>query len=279
MSDIGTVTLPGGQRVPALGQGTWRMGEDPDRRADETAALRAGVELGLTLIDTAEMYGDGATETFLGEALTGLRDRVILVSKAYPQNAGRARLRQACQGSLRRLKTECLDLYLLHWRGSVPLAETVDAMEALRDEGLIGAWGVSNFDSDDVEDLIDAGGDGCAANQILFNLTRRGPEFDLLPFLDKLSMPAMAYSPVEQGRLIGHPALEAVAARHGATGLQVALAWLLRRPDTLVIPKAGTVAHVEENRGAVDLRLTDADLADLERAFPAPTRKAPLEML
>ena len=279
MSDIGTVTLPGGRRVPALGQGTWRMGEDPDRRADETAALRAGIERGLTLIDTAEMYADGATESFLGEALEGLRDRIFLVSKAYPQNAGRTRLRQACQGSLKRLKAERLDLYLLHWRGGVPLAETVDAMEALRDEGLIEAWGVSNFDSDDVEDLLEAGGDGCAANQILFNLTRRGPEFDLLPLLDKLSMPAMAYSPVEQGRLLGHPALDAVAKRHGATGLQVALAWLLRRADTLVIPKAGTVAHVEENRAAADLRLTDADLADLDRAFPPPARKVPLEML
>ena len=279
MSDIGTVTLPGGRRVPALGQGTWRMGEDPDRRADETAALRAGIERGLTLIDTAEMYADGATESFLGEALEGLRDRIFLVSKAYPQNAGRTRLRQACQGSLKRLKAERLDLYLLHWRGGVPLAETVDAMEALRDEGLIEAWGVSNFDSDDVEDLLEAGGDGCAANQILLNLTRRGPEFDLLPLLDKLSMPAMAYSPVEQGRLLGHPALDAVAKRHGATGLQVALAWLLRRADTLVIPKAGTVAHVEENRAAADLRLTDADLADLDRAFPPPARKVPLEML
>ena len=279
MNDIATVTLPGGRRVPALGQGTWRMGEDPDLRAEETAALRAGVERGLTLIDTAEMYGDGATETFLGEALAGLRDRVFLVSKAYPQNAGRARLRRACEGSLKRLKAETLDLYLLHWRGGVPLAETVDAMEALRDDGLIAAWGVSNFDADDIEDLVEAGGDGCATDQVLLNLARRGPEFDLLPLLDKLAMPVMAYSPVEQGRLFGHPALDGVAERHGATGLQVALAWLLRRPDTMVIPKAGTVAHVEENRAAADLRLTEDDLADLDRAFPAPTRKVSLEML
>ena len=279
MGDIGIVTLTGGRRVPALGQGTWRMGEGPDLRAAEAAALRAGVERGLTLIDTAEMYGDGATESFLGEALEGLRNRVFLVSKAYPQNAGRARLRRACEGSLKRLKAERLDLYLLHWRGSVPLAETVDAMEALRDEGLIAAWGVSNFDADDLEDLLDAGGDGCATDQVLFNLMRRGPEFDLLPLMDKLSMPAMAYSPVEQGRLVAHPALDAVAGRHGATALQVALAWLLRRPDTMVIPKAGTVAHVEENRAAADLRLTEDDLADLDQAFPAPTRKVPLEML
>ena len=276
---IGTVTLPGGRRVPALGQGTWRMGEDPGLRAEETAALRAGIERGLAVIDTAEMYGEGATEAFLGEALAGLRDRVVLVSKAYPQNASRARLRRACEGSLKRLRAERLDLYLLHWRGDVPLAETVEALEALRDDGLVAAWGVSNFDADDLEDLIDAGGDACAVDQILFNLTRRGPEFDLLPLMGKLSIPCMAYSPVEQGRLIGHPALGSVAERHGATTAQVALAWLLRQPDVLVIPKAGTVAHVEENRAAADLALTDADLAELDRAFPAPTRKVPLEML
>ena len=279
MSDIGTVTLPGGRRVPALGQGTWRMGEAPDLRAAEASALRAGVERGMAVIDTAEMYGEGATESFLGEALAGLRDRVFLVSKAYPQNASKARLRRACEGSLRRLGAERLDLYLLHWRGGVPLAETVDAMEALREDGLIAAWGVSNFDADDMEDLLEAGGDGCATDQVLLNLTRRGPEFDLLPLLGKLSVPAMAYSPVEQGRLAGHPALDAVAERHGAGGLQVALAWLLRRPDLIVIPKAGTLAHVEENRAAADLALTEEDIADLDRAFPAPTRKVPLEML
>ena len=279
MNDIGSITLPGGRRVPALGQGTWRMGEDPDRRTEEIAALRAGIERGMTLVDTAEMYGEGATETFLGEALEGLRDRVFLVSKAYPQHASRSRLRRACEGSLARLKAGQIDLYLLHWRGSVPLAETVDAMEALRDEGLIAAWGVSNFDADDMEDLFEAGGDGCATNQILYNLTRRGPEFDLLPLMDKLSLPAMAYSPVEQGRLIGHEALTTVAERHDATGLQVALAWLLRQPGLMVIPKAGTVAHVEENRAAADLALTETDLADLDRVFPAPTRKVTLEML
>lgn len=280
MGDIRSITLPDGRRVPALGQGTWGMGEDPERRAEESAALRAGIESGMTLIDTAEMYGEGATESFLGEALVGLRDRMFLVSKVYPQNAGAAKLRRACEGSLKRLRTDRLDLYLLHWRGSVPLAETVDAMEALRDAGLIGAWGVSNFDADDMEDLLEAGGDGAVTNQVLYNLTRRGPEFDLLPFMDKLSQPAMAYSPIEQGRLHGHETLEKVAGRHGAaTGLQVALAWLLRRPDLMVIPKAGSVAHVAENRAAVDLALTEADLADLDQAFPAPTRKVALEML
>lgn len=279
MGELQSIVFPDGTSVPALGQGTWRMGEDPARRADETAAIRAGIEAGMSLVDTAEMYGEGDTERFLADALRGLRDRVFLVSKAYPQNASRARLRAACEGSLKRLGTDRLDLYLLHWRGGVPLAETVEAMEALRDDGLIARWGVSNFDADDVEDLLDAGGDACATDQILFNLARRGPEYDLLPFLEKLSMPCMAYSPVEQGRFAGHPALCAVAARHGATELQVALAWLLRRPAMMVIPKAGTVAHVEQNRAAADLRLTDDDLRDLDDAFPPATRKRRLEML
>ncbi len=279
MGEIGMVTLADGTTVPALGQGTWRMGEDPGRRADEAAALRAGVEAGLAVIDTAEMYGEGETERFLGEALQGLRDRVFLVSKAYPQNASRARLRRACEGSLKRLGTDRLDLYLLHWRGGVPLAETVEAMEALVEDGLVARWGVSNFDADDIEDLLQAGGDACATDQVLFNIARRGPEFDLLPLLQKLSMPCMAYSPVEQGRLLGHPGLDAVAARHAATAAQVALAWLLRRPDTLVIPKAGTVDHVMENRAAVDLVLSDHDLQALDAAFPPPARKQTLAML
>lgn len=279
MGEIQTVELPDGLRIPALGQGTWRMGEDPSRRAEETAALRAGIDLGLTVVDTAEMYGEGETERFLGEALQGLRDRVFLVSKAYPQNASRARLRKACEASLKRLKTGTLDLYLLHWRGGVPLGETVEAMEALREDGLIARWGVSNFDADDMEDLLEAGGDACSTNQILYNPSRRGPEYDLLPLLEKLTVPVTAYSPVEQGRLTAHPALEAVARRHDATGLQVALAWLLRRPDVLAIPKAGTVAHVEENRAAAELVLSDQDLTDLDRAFPPPTKKVSLAML
>ena len=279
MGEIQTIELPDGLRIPALGQGTWRMGEDPSRRAEETAALRAGIEHGLTVIDTAEMYGEGETERFLGEALQGLRDRVFLVSKAYPQNASRARSRKACEASLKRLKTGTIDLYLLHWRGGVPLGETVEAMEALRDDGLIARWGVSNFDADDMEDLLEAGGDGCSTNQILYNLSRRGPEYDLLPLMEKLTVPVTAYSPVEQGRLASHPALVEVAKRHDATGLQVALAWLLRRPDVLAIPKAGTVAHVEENRAAADLMLSDQDLTDLDGAFPPPTKKVSLAML
>ncbi len=279
MGEIQTIELPDGVRIPALGQGTWRMGEDPERRTEETAALRAGIELGLTVIDTAEMYGEGETERFLGEALQGLHDRVFLVSKAYPQNASRARLRKACEASLKRLKTGTIDLYLLHWRGDVPLGETVEAMEALREDGLIARWGVSNFDADDMEDLLEAGGDACSTNQVLYNLSRRGPEYDLLPLMEKLTVPVTAYSPVEQGRLAGHAALEEVAKRHDATGLQVALAWLLRRPDMLAIPKAGTVAHVEQNRAAADLKLSDQDVTDLDRAFPPPTKKVSLAML
>jgi diketogulonate reductase-like aldo/keto reductase len=273
------IELPGGERVPALGQGTWTMGERPARRAEEIAALRAGVELGMTLIDTAEMYGEGAAETLIGEALGPVRDQLFLVGKAYPQNASRARLAGACDASLRRLGTDRIDLYLLHWRGAVPLRETVEAMEALRSAGKIRYWGVSNLDTADMEELIDAGGEGCAVDQILYNLTRRGPEHDLLPWLDNHEIPAMAYSPVEQGRLLAHPALGEVAKTAGVTPAQVALAWVTRRDGMIAIPKAGSVAHVRENRAAVDLALSDNDLAALDAAFPAPRVRHPLEML
>ncbi len=274
-----TVTLKDGKSVPAMGQGTWMMGERPGRRGDEIAALRLGVELGMTLVDTAEMYGDGAAETLVGEALGDVRDEVFLVSKAYPQNASRKQLPNACEASLGRLGTDRLDLYLLHWRGSVPLAETVEAMEALRSAGKIRHWGVSNLDTDDMVELVAAGGDGCVTDQILYNLTRRGPEHDLLPWLADNAMPAMAYSPVEQGRLVADPALAHAAEAIGATPAQVALAWTLRRDGVIAIPKAGTVAHVRENRAAADLILSDADLAALEAAFPRPRGRRPLEML
>jgi len=274
-----TVSLPGGEIVPALGQGTWMMGERRDRRTAEIAALRAGVDLGMTLIDTAEMYGDGAAETLIGEALGPVRDELFLVSKAYPQNASRKRLPLACEASLRRLGTDRLDLYLLHWRGSVPLGETVEAMEALRAAGKIRHWGVSNLDTDDMEDLLAAGGDACSTDQILYNLTRRGPEHDLLPWLRDHAMPVMAYSPVEQGRLVAHPALAAIAERLNATPAQVALAWTLDRDGVIAIPKAGSVAHVQENRAAADLTLPDAVLAALDKAFPQPRERRPLEML
>ena len=274
-----SVTFPNGAKAPVLGQGTWRLGEDRRGRVPETTALRAGVELGMTLIDTAEMYGDGDTESFLGEALAGLRDQVFLVSKAYPQNAGRGRIEKACEASLRRLKTDHLDLYLLHWRGSVSLAETVEGMEALKAAGKIGAWGVSNLDLADMTELAAAGGGECVVNQILYNVTERGPEFDLLPALADRGVVAMAYSPVDQGRLPSAGALGAVAGRHGVSPYQIALAWALRDPNVVAIPKAASLDHIEENRRAADLELTAMDLAEIDTAFPPPNRKTRLAML
>ena len=274
-----TVALPDGTMVPALGQGTWNMGDSADTRTAEIAALREGIARGMTLIDTAEMYGDGRSETLVGEAIADMRDQVFLVSKALPQNASRARLRTACEASLARLGVEQLDLYLLHWRGPVPLAETVEAMEQLVAEGLIARWGVSNLDADDMAELHAAGGAACATDQILYNLTRRGPELDLLPWLTDHQIPAMAYSPVEQGRLLGNATLRTIAAEFDATPAQVALAWVLRDPSMIAIPKAGSVAHVRDNHAALELMLCPVLLERLETAFPRPRKPRPLEML
>jgi diketogulonate reductase-like aldo/keto reductase len=274
------VKLPSGEAVPALGQGTWGMGEQARRAADEALALRLGLDLGLTLIDTAEMYGDGGAEEVVADAIAGRRNEVFLVSKVLPENASRRGTIDACERSLRRLGTDRIDLYLLHWRGSVSLSETLEAFSELMEAGKIRHWGVSNLDTDDMEELVELpGAADCATNQVLYNLTRRGVEFDLLPWCRKRSIPIMAYSPIEQGRMLGHTALKTVAARHDATPAQVALAWLLRQPDIIVIPKAMNPAHVKENRVALDLRLTGDDLADLDKAFPPPARKKPLEML
>lgn len=273
------IKLPDGTEVAALGQGTWRMAERPDRRETEIAALREGIALGMTLIDTAEMYGDGTAEELIGEAITGLRDDVFLVSKAYPQNASRDRLPRACEASLKRLGCDRIDLYLLHWRGSVPLAETVEAMDRLRSAGKILNWGVSNLDIHDMAELEALGGDRCSTDQILYNLTRRGPEHDLLPWLADRDIPAMAYSPVEQGRLVADPTLTSIAAAVGATATQVALAWTMRNDGVIAIPKAGTVEHVRENRAAADLVLSDDDLSALDFTFPRPRHRQPLEML
>lgn len=273
------IRFPDGTTVPALGQGTWMMGEIADRRAREIAALKEGLDLGLMLIDTAEMYADGEAERVVGEAIAGRRDEVFLVSKAYPQNASHRNLRGACEASLQRLGTDHLDLYLLHWRGSIPLGETVDAMETLVAAGLIVRWGVSNLDTNDMIELIEAGGRACTTNQVLYNLGRRGPERGLLPWLESRSIPVMAYSPVEQGRLLGRPALTEIASEHGVSAAQVALAWLLHQDGVLPIPKAGSVAHVRDNRAALDLRLADEDLVRLDRAFPCPATPGPLEML
>jgi diketogulonate reductase-like aldo/keto reductase len=279
-----TVRFPGGGLadgavVPALGQGTWMMGEGAGHRAAEIAAIQAGIDHGMTLIDTAEMYADGEAERVVGEAIRSSRERVFLVSKAYPQNASHARLPLACEASLKRLGTDRLDLYLLHWRGRVPLAETVEAMTRLVEAGKILRWGVSNLDTDDMEELVEAGGAACATDQILYNLVRRGPEIDLIPWLDRRSIPVMAYSPVERGRLIGAPPLAAVADKHGVSPTQVALAWAIRTPGVIAIPKASSVAHVVENAQAGDLLLDAEDLAALDRAFPRPKVRPPLEMI
>ncbi|MCJ8159634.1 aldo/keto reductase [Sphingomonas sp. LaA6.9] len=274
-----TVTLPDGEQVPCLGQGTWMMGDRKDRRDGEIAALRAGIDLAMTLIDTAEMYGDGASETLIGEAIAGRRDEVFLVSKAYPQNASLARLARSCEASLERLGTDRLDLYLLHWRGNVPLDETVEALQALQRAGKIRHWGVSNLDTNDMEELVDAGGWSCVTDQILYNLTRRGPEHDLLPWLENHGMTVMAYSPVEQGLLIDNRKLAALASDLGVTPAQLALAWTLRKPGLIAIPKASTVEHVRENRTAADITLDEETLAQLDAAFAAPRERRPLEML
>ena len=274
-----TIRLPDGTTVPALGQGTWMMAEDRRVRSEEIVALRGGIDLGLTLIDTAEMYADGESERLVGEAIQGKRDQGFLVSKAYPQNASRDRLPRACEASLERIGTDRLDLYLLHWRGNVPLGETVEAMERLVDAGKILRWGVSNLDADDMEELVASGGDACATDQILYNLTRRGPEHDLLPWLAEHAIPTMAYSPVEQGRLVGHAGLCSLADEIGATPAQLALAWLLARDNVIAIPKAGRVAHVRDNRAAADLTLNASVLDRLDKLFPRPKGRVSLEML
>ncbi|MDF3085410.1 aldo/keto reductase [Burkholderia sola] len=277
---IATVVLPNGETIPKLGLGTWEMGERPARRADEIAALREGVELGMTLVDTAEMYGDGATEELVGDALAGLRDDVFLVSKVYPHHASRRGVVAACDASLKRLRTDRLDLYLLHWRGSVPLAETVEGFDALQRAGKIRHWGVSNFDTADMAELVDeAGGGACATNQILYNIARRGPEFDLLPWLADRRIPAMAYSPVDHGRLPRRSPLDDIARLRGVSVTRVALAWVLAQPGVFAIPKASRIEHVRDNRAALDVVLSDDERAQLDAYFRPPRSKRALEML
>ena len=276
---IRRVQLPSGEAVPALGQGTWKMGESASRRADEIKALRLGLDLGMRLIDTAEMYADGGAEELVGEAVAGRRDEVFLVSKVWPHNASRSGAVAACERSLKRLRTDRIDLYLLHWPSTHPLSETIAAFEAVRRDGKVRYWGVSNFDVDDMEKTLAAGGEAVAANQVLYNLTRRGVEFDLFPWLAERHVPVMAYSPVEQGRLARHRELGRIAVAHNATPAQIAIAFTLLRPDVISIPKATSPDHVRENRAAADIVLTDADKAALDAAFPPPRRKTGLEML
>jgi diketogulonate reductase-like aldo/keto reductase len=275
-----TIALRSGAAMPALGLGTWRMGERRNRREQEIAALKTGIELGVTLIDTAEMYGEGEAEKIVGDAIAGQRERLFLVSKVYPQNANRRGTVAACKRSLKRLATDHLDLYLLHWRGDVPLAETVAAFRALQDDGSIRAWGVSNFDRGDIEELLAVpGGDECAANQVLYNLNARGIEWDLVPLCRRARIALMAYSPLDQGRLLSERALQSIAAQIGATPAQVALAWLLQQRDVAAIPKAVDIAHVHDNLFAAKLRLDASVCAELDRAFPAPRRASSLRML
>lgn len=273
------VTLPDGERIAKLGQGTWEMGERRAARDAEIAALREGIELGMTVVDTAEMYGDGATETLLGAALAGLREKVFLVSKVYPHHASRRGVVASCNASLERLKTDRLDLYLLHWPGTIPLEETVEGFESLRRAGKIRHWGVSNFDVDEMDALFAAGGTACATNQILYNVARRGPEFDLLPWMRARNMPAMAYSPIDHMRLPRGSVLDDIAQARGVSSISVALAWVLEQPGVCAIPKAGSVEHVRENRRALDIRLTDAERSMIGAQFKSPGSKRALEML
>jgi diketogulonate reductase-like aldo/keto reductase len=274
------VTLPGGETVPAFGQGTWHMGENRRLAAQEAASLRLGIELGMTLIDTAEMYGNGGAERIVAQAAAGLRDELFIVSKVYPHNASRDGVVEACERSLKRLDTDRIDLYLLHWRGAIPLAETIEGFERLHRAGKIRHHGVSNFSLDDMREWAAlAGGGSVAANQILYNLTRRGPEWDVIPWCRERGVAIMAYSPIEQARMLQHRALAEIARRHGVTPAQVALAWLLRQDGMIVIPKATRAEHVRENRAALDLALDDADLALLDRGFPPPKGKTALGML
>jgi diketogulonate reductase-like aldo/keto reductase len=275
-----TTTLPSGEAVPVLGQGTWKMGEDARRGAEEVKALKLGLDLGITLVDTAEMYASGGAEEIVAEAIAGRRDEVFLVSKVLPSNASRTGVPAACEKSLKRLRTDRIDLYLLHWPGSVPLAETVDAFEALKQAGKIRHWGVSNFDTDEMAELtrLRSGGN-VQTNQVLYNLSRRGPEFDLAPWSRQRGIPLMAYSPVEQGALARNAKLETVAARHNATPAQIALAWVMAQDAVVAIPKASHQEHVRQNVAALDIKLTSQDFADLDLAFPPPTRKRGLEMI
>jgi diketogulonate reductase-like aldo/keto reductase len=276
---IGRVRLPSGETIPALGQGTWKMGESARRRNDEVRALQLGLELGVTLIDTAEMYANGGAEEITGEAVRGRRDGVFIVSKVLPQNASRAGTIAACERSLKRLGTDRIDLYLLHWPSHHPLVGTVEAFETLKAAGKIRHWGVSNFDVGEMEELFEVGGEAVATNQVLYNLTRRGPEYDLFGWQAARKIPVMAYSPVEQGRLAKHRELQRIAEARHATPAQIAIAFTLLRDDVISIPKATDPEHVRENAAAADIVLTVEDRKALDAAFPPPKRKSGLEMI
>jgi diketogulonate reductase-like aldo/keto reductase len=277
---IRTVGLPSGEQIPVLGQGTWEMGESPGERDEELRALRLGIELGLTLIDTAESYGDGASEELVAEAIEGRRDDVFLVSKVLPTNATRHGTIEACERSLKRLKTDRLDMYLLHWRGQLPLDTTIEAMTELKQSGKIRHWGVSNFDAVDLAELVTpAGGDAVETDQVLYNLFHRGIEFELLPWCRDRGLPVMAYSPTNRGKLIESDVVVEIAKKHEAAPSQIALAWVLRHDDVCAIPKAAMHEHVRENAGALGIRLDNEDLKLLDEEFPPPSGPVPLEVI
>ena len=272
------VRLPDGRDLPVLGLGTWKMGEDRARAADEVRVVQRALDLGISLLDTAEIYASGRSEQIVGEAIVGRRDQVFLVTKVAPSNASRRGTIRACESSLKRLGTDVIDLYLLHWIGGTPVAETIEAFETLKADGKIRAWGVSNFDTDDMEAMPD--GAQCAANQVLYNPRTRGIEYSLIPYCQAHGVVVMAYTPLGQsGQVLNNAIIGEVAKRHGATPAQVALAWSIRNPGVVTIPKTATLSRVEENLGAVGLTLTEADLADIDRAFPPPRSKRSLEMI
>lgn len=279
------VKLTDGTPLPSLGQGTWHIGDSPATEQEEIAALRLGVELGMSLIDTAEMYGDGRSETLVGKAIQGIRDEVFLVSKVYPHNAGLSQISKSCEDSLRRLKTDRLDLYLLHWRGRIPLSNTIKGMERLVESGKILRWGVSNLDETEMEELFQLSkGSHCVTNQVLYHLGSRGIEYDLLPWMRAHRLPTMAYSPLAQAGslrkgLISHPVVQEIAAAHRCNPYQLLIAWSIRGGDVIAIPKASTEQHVYENAAAAAIDLTDEDLEKLDEAFPPPSRKMPLDII
>ncbi|MCW2997963.1 MAG: aldo/keto reductase family oxidoreductase [Solirubrobacterales bacterium] len=272
--------LPSGETIPVLGMGTWHLGEGRHPAEVEIDALRTGLDLGMTLIDTAEMYGGGDSERLVGRAITGRRDDAFLVSKVLPQHATFDGTIAACQASLGRLDTDRLDLYLLHWRGAVPLEDTIRAFEELKRAGSIRHWGVSNFDLTDMTELIDLpGGRAVESDQVLYNLARRGIEWNLLPWCQGNGIPIMAYSPIEQGRLLGHPVLAGIGVRHRAKSAQVALAWVIAHPGVCAIPEAGTPDHVRVNFESLQVVLQEDDVVELDAAFPPPPQPVPLEVL
>lgn len=280
-----TVKLPDGTVLPAIGQGTWYIGDERSKKKQEISALRLGVELGMTVIDTAEMYGEGLSEELVGEAITGIRDQVFLVSKVYPHNAGRDRITRSCEQSLMRLKTDRLDLYLLHWKGNIPLSETVEGLERLVEAGKIVRWGVSNLDTADMKDLVSlAKGSHCAVNQVLYHLGSRGIEVDLLPWQRERGIPIMAYSPLAQAGtlrrgLIPNPVVQNIAEQHHIKPLQLLLAWCIRNGNVLALPKSSSEEHVRQNAAADGVDLTEEDINRLDAAFPKPTSKVPLDIL